>query len=185
LSDSIQALVSAASNESTSWRYISKRQDVRSALPVSRKLRSGVLQRALAYMEANLSERFSLETLAEAAGMSRFHFARVFRIATGCSPMEFLMRQRVARGKEILLQGEISICDVAAFLGFCDQSHFTRTFRRVAGMSPREYLRNALILKDTAPTPKSRAAASITMQFTRAALPRRARDQRTESSLDN
>jgi transcriptional regulator GlxA family with amidase domain len=92
-------------------------------------------------MEANLGERFSLEMLAEAAGMSRFHFARVFRIATGYSPMEFLMRQRVARGKDILLQGDMSICDVAALLGFCDQSHFTRTFRRVTGMSPREYLR--------------------------------------------
>ena len=97
--------------------------------------------RALTYVEANLGERFSLETLAEAAGMSRFHFARVFRIATGYSPMQFLMRRRVARGKEILSQGDMSICDVAALLGFCDQSHFTRTFRRVAGMSPREYLR--------------------------------------------
>jgi transcriptional regulator GlxA family with amidase domain len=141
LSDSIQAQVSAPRNESTSWRYISRRRDIQSAPAVSRSLRPGVLQRALTYMEANLGERFSLETLAEAAGMSRFHFARVFRIATGCSPMEFLMRQRVARGKEILLQGEMSICDVAALLGFCDQSHFTRTFRRVAGMSPREYLR--------------------------------------------
>jgi transcriptional regulator GlxA family with amidase domain len=92
-------------------------------------------------MEANLGERLSLEALADAAGMSRFHFARVFRMATGRSPMEFLMRQRVERGKEILSQGEMSICDIAALLGFCDQSHFTRTFRRVTGMSPREYLR--------------------------------------------
>lgn len=73
--------------------------------------------------------------------MSRFHFARMFRIATGYSPMEFLTRRRVERGKEILIHGEMSICDVAALLGFCDQSHFTRTFRRVTGMSPREYLR--------------------------------------------
>jgi transcriptional regulator GlxA family with amidase domain len=92
-------------------------------------------------MEANLGERFSLEMLAEAAGTSRFHFARMFRSATGCSPMEFLTRKRVERGKEILLRGEMSICDVAALLGFCDQSHFTRTFRRVMGMSPREYVR--------------------------------------------
>jgi transcriptional regulator GlxA family with amidase domain len=100
-----------------------------------------VLQRALTYIEANLGESFSLETLADAAGMSRFHFARVFRGATGCSPMEYLMRRRIDRGREILLKGDTSICDVAAMLGFCDQSHFTRTFRRLSGMSPREYLR--------------------------------------------
>ena len=99
------------------------------------------LHRAVAFIEANLGERFSLEILARQAGVSRFHFARQFRRATGFSPMEYLMRQRIERGKRILARGEVSICEVAATLGFCDQSHFTRTFRRMTGQSPREYAR--------------------------------------------
>lgn len=141
MSDSIQISASASKDGHASWRFISQWRDAHSVSPVPRSSRSRALQRALTYIEANLGERFSLEMLAEAAGISRFHFARRFRVATGYSPMEFLMRQRVERGKKILLNGEMSICDVAALLGFCDQSHFTRTFRRVTGMSPREYVR--------------------------------------------
>lgn len=99
------------------------------------------LHRVMAFIEANLGEPFSLEILARQAGVSRFHFARKFRQATGFSPMEYLMRRRIEHGKRILAHGKVSICDVAASLGFCDQSHFTRTFRRMTGQSPREYAR--------------------------------------------
>jgi AraC family transcriptional regulator len=104
-------------------------------------LNGRALHRALAFIEANLGERFTLETLAAYVGISRFHFARLFRLATGYSPMEYLMRQRIERGKLILTRGEYSICEIAALLGFCDQSHFTRTFRRMTRMSPRDYAR--------------------------------------------
>ena len=98
------------------------------------------LRRALAFIEANLGERFSLETLAVATGISRFHFSRLFRATTGQSPMGYLMSIRVERSKGALTRGDRSICEIAAQLGFCDQSHFTRTFRRHIGMSPREYV---------------------------------------------
>jgi AraC family transcriptional regulator len=107
-------------------------------------LNGRALRRALSFIEANLGERFTLETLAANVGISRFHFARLFRLATGYSPMEYLMRQRIERGKLILALGEYSICEIAALLGFCDQSHFTRTFRRMTGMSPRDYARTEI-----------------------------------------
>ena len=141
VSESIQAVVSACRQEAASWRYSPRRRDEHTLLSAPRSSRAGV-QRALTYMELNLGERFSLETLAKAAGLSPFHFARVFRLATGCSPMQFVMRRRVERAQQLLPQGEMTICDIAMALGFCDQSHFTRTFRRVAGMSPRQYLKS-------------------------------------------
>ena len=101
------------------------------------------LGRALAFMEANLGKRLTLDAVASSAAVSRFHFARLFRVTTGHSPMEFLTRTRIARSKDMLERGDISICAVAAALGFCDQSHFTRTFRRLTGMSPREFTRRA------------------------------------------
>jgi transcriptional regulator GlxA family with amidase domain len=100
------------------------------------------LQRALAFMDANIGKRVTLAAIAGSAAVSRFHFARLFRVTTGHSPMEFLVRTRIDRSKYLLARGDISICEVAAELGFCDQSHFTRTFRRLTGMSPREYIRS-------------------------------------------
>jgi AraC family transcriptional regulator len=97
------------------------------------------LKRALDYLDTHLSERVTLGALASHAGRSRFHFARLFRASTGCSPMEYLMRLRVERGKRLLESGKESICEIAAHIGFCDQSHFARTFRKHTGMSPRDY----------------------------------------------
>ena len=114
---------------------------VRTTRTPAQGLSPRALTRALAFIESNLGERFTLESLAASAGMSRFHFARLFRITIGCSPMEYLMRKRIERGKAMLVRGEVSVCDIAAMLGFCDQSHFTRTFRRLIGMSPRDYAR--------------------------------------------
>ena len=102
---------------------------------------SGITQRRIGeFIERNLSERFTLADLAGAAYMSRFHFARMFRRTFGISPMEYVLRERIERAKPMLLDRRVSIADVAATFGFCDQSHFTRSFRRIAGCSPRQFV---------------------------------------------
>ena len=58
--------------------------------------------------------------------------------------MGFLLRARIERGKRLLSEGLASIGDVAAALGFADQSHFTRTFKRLVGVPPSEYKSGAL-----------------------------------------
>lgn len=130
---------SASSICGTAWNALQTYERSSIARPIGLSQRA--LRSAITYIEINLGERFTLDTLATAAGVSRFHFARLFRISTGRSPMEFLMRARIERGKQLLKTTEFSICSIAALLGFCDQSHFTRTFRRVTGMAPRDYLR--------------------------------------------
>jgi transcriptional regulator GlxA family with amidase domain len=125
----------SANIERSSWTSLG----IESIRPTG--LRPRALRRALAFMEANLGERVTLDALAANAGISRFHFARLFRRSIGSSPMEYLMRARVERGKQFLDMGAASVCEIAARLGFCDQSHFTRTFRRFTGLSPREYVR--------------------------------------------
>jgi AraC family transcriptional regulator len=94
------------------------------------------------YMHANLSERVTLADLARIAEVSRFHFARQFRIRTGESPMGYLLRARIERAKDVLRKDDsATVADIAATLGFADQSHFTRTFRRFVGTSPTDYRR--------------------------------------------
>jgi len=99
------------------------------------------LIKALTFIETHLGEHFTLDDLARAAAVSRFHFARQFRVTMGTSPMDYLLRVRVERAKAILLEGEASISDTAAALGFFDQSHFGRTFRRIVGIPPKQFSR--------------------------------------------
>lgn len=106
-----------------------------------RGLSRRALNRARSYIAENLGERFTLDDLARQAGVSRFHFARLFRVSTGDSPMAYLLKSRIERAKQMLLHEQRPVCEIAAALGFCDQSHLTRTFRRMTGVTPREFAR--------------------------------------------
>ena len=106
-----------------------------------RGLSRRALNRACSFIAENLGERFTLDDLARQAGVSRFHFARLFRVSTGDSPMAYLLKSRIERAKQMLLQDDRPVCEIAAVLGFCDQSHLTRTFRRLTGLTPREFAR--------------------------------------------
>jgi AraC family transcriptional regulator len=112
-----------------------------SACTARRGLSRRLLGLACSYMEDNLGENFTLNDLGRAVGISRFHFSRLFRVSTGQSPMGYSLRLRIQRAKEMLLQGDRKICEIAMELGFFDQSHFSRTFRRMTGVSPGEYVR--------------------------------------------
>lgn len=102
------------------------------------------LANVCAYIDAHLSDAITLEDLAAAACISRFHFARLFRASTGCSPMQFVRRTRVDRAIRLLLQAPQPIATIAVDLGFFDQSHFTRTFRRMTGVPPGRFSRAAV-----------------------------------------
>jgi AraC family transcriptional regulator len=104
-------------------------------------LAGGALRRVKAYIDDHIGQRISLDELARQAGVSRFHFARQFRLSTGESPMGYLRRVRIERSKSILQARETTIAEVAARLGFSDQSHFTRIFGRLVGVSPGSFAR--------------------------------------------
>jgi AraC family transcriptional regulator len=134
----------------SSWRVAHLRQDrprlrllpanETAGVPTFRGgLAGGALGRVRAYIEQHIGERISLEDLARQAGISRFHFARQFRQSTGQSPMAYLRRVRVEHSLRMLASRERTIAEVAARLGFADQSHFTRIFARLVGMSPGQF----------------------------------------------
>jgi AraC family transcriptional regulator len=104
-------------------------------------LAGGALRRVRTYIDDHIGERISLDALACQAGVSRFHFARQFRLSTGESPMGYLRRLRIERSKGILQTRDTTIAEVAARLGFSDQSHFTRIFGRLVGVSPGSFAR--------------------------------------------
>jgi len=93
-------------------------------------------------MRRRLAEPLTIDELAAAAGLSRFHFARQFKAATGHPPHEYLVRLRVDRAQELLRQhGRAwNFAAVAHEVGFSDQSHLTRQFKRVVGVTPGEFV---------------------------------------------
>ena len=103
------------------------------------------LRRAIDAIQGRLAEGISLAEVAEAAGVSPSHFATLFRRSTGFSPHQYLIRCRVDRAKVLLLAGggSLSIAQVAARVGFFDQSHLGRHFKRLVGVSPAEFRRRS------------------------------------------
>ena len=98
--------------------------------------------RARELLESRLADPPSLEALAAAVNLSPFHFARVFRRATGLPPHAWLKQRRLGRARELLKSGRPA-AEVAFALGFADQSHLNRQFKQAYGVTPGAY-RSAL-----------------------------------------
>jgi AraC-like DNA-binding protein len=98
------------------------------------------LRRARGFIEQNLTSDITLESLATAAGISKFHLARQFTLAYGLPPHAYQLRARIAQARELLAKG-VAVKQVSVELGFADQSHFGRYFRRVTALTPAEYQR--------------------------------------------
>jgi AraC family transcriptional regulator len=102
------------------------------------------LRRVADYIEQNLDKDLSLAELAAVVYMSPYHFARLFKDSTGVPPHRFVVRQRIARARGVLVTPELSIAQVSRMVGFRTPSHFTTVFRRVLGVTPRAYRTAAL-----------------------------------------
>lgn len=99
---------------------------------------------AVELMHAHLDRDLPLEEIAEAAHLSPFHFARLFKKLTGATPHAYLASLRAARARELLAETDLSVTEVGARVGYMSSSHFAKAFRQATGISPRAY-RNALV----------------------------------------
>lgn len=101
-------------------------------LPPAKQFVSGLTNKKLALVldliESDLSEDLSLKVLARAAGLSEYHFLRMFKQATGLTPHQYVINQRVERAKELLLKTEMSITEIAYLLGFSTPAHLRIIF---------------------------------------------------------
>lgn len=93
------------------------------------------------WMEQHLQQPFNLGALAAMAGMSEFHFNRLFRRATGMPPSQYQIRLRLDAARRQLRETEISVVTIANDVGYSNPSHFAQLFRRHTGLSPIDYRR--------------------------------------------
>jgi len=99
---------------------------------------------AALWIDANSHEPIDLESAARQAGLSAFHFLRLFTKVLGVTPHQYLVRARLRRAARLLAEDARSITNVAFDVGFGDLSNFVRTFHRAAGVSPRRFRQAAI-----------------------------------------
>jgi AraC family transcriptional regulator len=98
------------------------------------------LQQVIDYIHTYLDRDLSLKELAAIVQMSPHYFSQLFKQATGFTPHQYVIRDRVERAKELLRQGKLTISDIARMVGFVDQSHLHRHFKRLVGITPKAFL---------------------------------------------
>jgi AraC family transcriptional regulator len=99
------------------------------------------LSRVIDFIQAHLDQDIPLDALAQQAGFSAYHFARLFRQTTGTSPHQFVLSRRVEHAQQLLGRRDGSLAEIALACGFASQSHFTQVFKRQLGLTPRAYRR--------------------------------------------
>src|ERR1700694_586434 len=91
------------------------------------------------WIDAHSHQEIDLEHAAAQAGVSPFHFLRLFSSVLGVTPHQYLVRSRLRHAARLLADDNRSVTDVAYDVGFGDLSNFVRTFHRAAGVSPRKF----------------------------------------------
>lgn len=98
---------------------------------------------AALWLDAHAREDIGLDAAAREAGLSPFHFLRLFGSVLGVTPHQYLVRSRLRHAARLLAGDSRPVTDVALDVGFADLSNFVRTFHRAAGVSPRAFRRLA------------------------------------------
>jgi AraC family transcriptional regulator len=96
-------------------------------------------EKALSYIDKNISENFKIEKLAEEFGISKFNLIKRFKSSTNVTPHQFIIKKKLQRSKNLLKEGSLSLTDITYMLHFSDQSHFSNSFKKMYGLTSREF----------------------------------------------
>jgi AraC-like DNA-binding protein len=107
----------------------------RKAAALAARDRRRAVETAL-WIDAHSHRQIGLEDAADQAGISPFHFLRLFSEVVGVTPHQYLVRSRLRHAARRLAEDDSPITDIAYDVGFNDLSNFVRTFHRAAGASP-------------------------------------------------
>ena len=105
----------------------------------NKRLRDFYIKEAMSYIDFNYSRDVSVEEIADACGLNRSYFGKLFKETLGQSPQQYLIQYRMTKASELLKATRISIAEVGRSVGYENQLHFSRAFKNVFGLSPSQY----------------------------------------------
>lgn len=110
---------------------------------------------ACSMLRADDEHRSAVAVVASACGLSPGQFSRAFKLGVGVSPQRWRLSQKIDRAQRLMLEGRLSLTEIACECGFAEQSHFNHTFLRIIGKSPGAWRRHqsAPIADTVAPRP--------------------------------
>lgn len=97
------------------------------------------IEAALDFIERNYTSPLSLDAIAGASCMSKYHFIRTFKRITGFSPYEYLIKYRISAAKKLLMDTRQTVEEIAVNVGFSNASGFIKTFSKLEGITPLKY----------------------------------------------
>jgi len=100
------------------------------------RLARDVLRRAIRFVNDNLDSKLKWDDMAAAVGLDPFTFGRGFKLATGMTPHQYIIRCRIRRAMRLLAGEEMTLADIALEVGCACQSHLTTLFRKHLGTTP-------------------------------------------------
>ena len=119
------------------WQSEHRRRSGKARFP--RRLPIRQLRKVEDYVGERLAEDISVEALAGLVELSPFHFSRVFKHATGMSPLQFVSRERITRAQQLIRETSRSVIEIGLEVVYTSPSHFAQVFRRVVGVAPTEF----------------------------------------------
>lgn len=100
------------------------------------------VKKAIDYMSLNMSRQITIDELAEAAGLTRSYFVKMFGEETGMTVKQYLARKRCETAAGLLADSGLSIQQIAAYVGYTDNNYFSKVFKANMGISPQDYRKN-------------------------------------------
>lgn len=91
------------------------------------------------YIQNHLHEKFSVEELAVATGLTSHYFSKLFKKETGISVSDYIRKEKLEAAKNLLKYSEYSYLEIANYLSFSSQSHFIQVFKNQTGLTPKEF----------------------------------------------
>src|SRR5262249_35831606 len=101
--------------------------------------RSERLSRLFEYLRVNFAEKMNVQQAARMANMSESQFMKLFKSVSGMTFVAYVTHVRLSNALRLLQEANLSIAEIAAQVGFSDQSYFDRRFKQAFGKSPREF----------------------------------------------
>ncbi len=133
--------IAAARLQALLWRDVARILSVYPTLGTASVVYSTLVRRAIGYIRAHLANSLRTEDVASALFVSSSCLATRFRREVGISIGRYIDDMVAFRARELLLRDELSIGEISARLGFCDQFYFARKFRRIHGETPGSFRR--------------------------------------------